>query len=179
LRAKFYVVAVTACAVTLAACGSSTSPSQQFQLIGGQYAATYVYHMSGAGFDSTATVQATINMLDADRGGTFTGSILFPGGDSGVIIGLFSSPTAFQFLQFGDAFEPPLYSRKVLTNLFRCNFADSAVFTETPGGGITGKQLTLAGTFNSYNCVTSSNTADSIPSTLTVSVTATNTTGPQ
>jgi hypothetical protein len=177
VRAPLTRISILGLAVAAAACGSSSSPSS-YPLVGGQYAATYTYQLTNSDFDSTATVAATINMLDANSAGLFTGTLIFSvANDTGVVIGQFgSNRSSIQFLQFGDAGNaPPLFSANVFAALFPiCHLSDSTVtFTPAGGEGISGKTLTFAGTFTSFKCG-----ADSAASTLNVSVTATNQTGP-
>jgi hypothetical protein len=163
-------------AVTLAACSSSTGPTS-YQKIAGQYSATFTYQLvvsGNTGFDSTVTVPATITMNDANSIGTFTGYTVFTAADSGVIAGQFGTNNAITWYLFGDPSEPLMYSAKVFSATYpMCNFADSATYTLSPGGGIVGKQLTLSATFTGFKCG-----ADSASSTLQASVSATNTTGP-
>jgi hypothetical protein len=123
-------------------------------------------------------VPATIAMLDADRTGLFTGTLVFSvANDTGVVVGQFGSDrSSIQFLQFGDAarLSPPLYSAGVFAALFPiCGFNDSTITFTAGSGGISGKNLTYGGTFTTFKCG-----ADSAASTLHVAVTATNQTGP-
>lgn len=175
LRASLALLTIGV-AAGLAACGSSTA-SPSFPLIGGQYTTTFQYQLhANTDYDSTFTVPATINMLDADRVGTFTGTILFSvANDTGIVAGEFVQNNAIQFLIFGDGSPaPPLMSAKVFAALFpQCNFKDSLA-TVTPGAGsISGKTLTYSGVYANFKCG-----SDSAVSTLNVSVSGTNTTGP-
>jgi hypothetical protein len=181
LRTKLSVILGTVGAVALAACSDSTGPSQSFQLIGGTYTASLTYTIENSLYDSTFVVPGTIDMLDANRTGQFTGTWhIGSGADTatGVIVGQFAAgieTDTIQWLQFGDAIEPPLISSQTLQQLVpQCAVTSGKVIL--PGSGtIVGKQLSISGTFDNFNCVSG---ADTVTSTLAASVVATNTTGP-
>jgi len=178
LRPSFYIVALTACTVALAACSGSGSTGPQYQLIGGTYTATLTYTIENNIYDSTFTIPGTIDMLDANRVGEFTGTwhITGTGADTatGVIVGAFAFDT-IQWLQFGDADEEPLISQTLLAQLVpKCNVLSGSRLLPA-SGTIVGKQLNISGTFSGFNCVSGT---DTVASTLAATVTATNTTGP-
>jgi hypothetical protein len=174
LRAK-YCLAGLAAAVVMAACGSTTAPVQ-YQKINGQYTADFTYVLTTGGTGNPVNVPATMTLFDADRGGVFTGSFVItsPVVDTGGIAGQFASDgQTITWIQFGDGGQqPPFYLSLFLTAEYpTCNFR-GATFVLTPGGGITGQQLTLAGTFSNFKCGTTP--TDSLPGVLNASVQATN-----
>ena len=178
LRPSSYIVALTACALALAACSSSGSTGPNYQLIGGTYTATLTYTIENNDYDSTFVIPGTIDMLDANRVGEFTGTwhITGTGADTatGVIIGAFVADT-IQWLQFGDADEKPLISQTLLAQLVpQCHVLNGSPLVPA-SGTIVGKQLNISGTFSGFTCGTG---ADTVSSTLAATVTATNTTGP-
>jgi hypothetical protein len=164
---------MTACALTLAACGSSSTSPSPYPKVGGQYTTTLTYALSATGIDSTAVLPGSINMLDANRAGQFTGTWLITGSGSdtatGVVVGDFNANgSAISWVQFGDGgAAPPLYVHNILVALYpACNFAEATV-SQPAAGGISGAQLTLAGTFGSFKCLVG---ADSVNATLSAHV---------
>jgi hypothetical protein len=173
-------VAGVAAAVVLAACGSSTAPSVQYEKINGQYTAVFTYNLVENGLDHSVTIPATMTITDADRNGLFTGSFVItnPVVDTGGIAGQFASDgQTITWIEFGDGSQqPPLFLGLLLAAEYpTCNFT-GANFVITPGSGISGQQLTLGGTYSNFKCGTTP--TDSLPGVLNASVQATNTSTP-
>jgi hypothetical protein len=162
-----------AATVALAACGSSSSPTQ-FPPVAGNYTASFTYELTHAGLDSTVIAPATMTLGSPDQSGTFTGSFHFTGPDTvtGGVAGQFQSNGQITWFTFGDGSgQPPFFLSIFLAAVYpTCNFV-GATFALAPGGGFSSARvLTLAGTFSNFKCQITG--TDSAASTLSASAVA-------
>jgi hypothetical protein len=154
----------------LAGCGGGDSTGPSYPPIAGTYSAIFGVSFSNSLETVSSNEPGTVTLQSPTSNGAFTGSYVITGSGSGTIAGTVRVDGGISISQFGDPNADPLESLQLLQNTFYwCNFALAA--GAPMSGSVSGNALQLSGGI-SVPC-SYVNPTQTVPSTISVTVTAT------